>query len=97
MSDESDEGNEPTAEEAAAKRKKRTYVGLGFIAFGVIGAIFGYFQDRNSFDLIRMMEAKDYAILHLVIWTVAGLLFIAWANRPPDDNNDLDNLSPPER
>ena len=75
-------------DEAAAKRKKRTYGGLAMIAFGVIGAIVGYFQDRGSFDIIRMLEAKDFAILHLVIWTIAGLGVIAWANKPPDDNGD---------
>jgi hypothetical protein len=29
--------------------------------------------------------AKDYAILHLVLWTFAGLGIILWYNRPPDD------------
>ena len=76
------------AHEAAAKRKKRTYAGLSMIAFGVIGAIIGYFNDKASFDFIRMLKAKNYAILHLVIWTIAGLGFIAWANKPPDDGND---------
>ncbi len=87
--------DESTADEAAAKRRKRTYVGLAMIAFGVIGAIVSYFQDKASLDIIRMMEAKDFAILHLVIWTIAGLCFIAWANRSPDDGNDFDNLSSP--
>jgi hypothetical protein len=82
MSDQSE------TDEAAAKRKKRTYAGLALIAFGVIGAIVGYFQDRGSFDIIRMLEAKNYAILHLVIWTIAGLGVIAWANKPPDDDGD---------
>ena len=81
----SDTSNE---DEAAAKRKKRTYAGLAMIAFGVVGAIVGYFNDKASFDIIRMLEAKNYAILHLVIWTVAGLGFIAWANKPPDDDDD---------
>jgi hypothetical protein len=75
-------------DEAAAKRKKRTYVGLAMIAFGVIGAVVGYFNDKASFDIMRMLEAKDFAILHLVIWTIAGLGFIAWANKPPDDDGD---------
>jgi hypothetical protein len=75
-------------DEAAAKRKKRTYAGLAMIAFGVIGAVIGCVQDKASFDIIRMLEAKNYAILHLVIWTIAGLGFIAWANKPPDDDGD---------
>ncbi|HLH91493.1 MAG TPA: hypothetical protein VKX28_23835 [Xanthobacteraceae bacterium] len=77
------------ADEAAAKRRKRTYVGLAMIAFGVTGAIVGYFNDKASLDFIRMIEAKDYAILHLVIWTIAGLGFIAWANRPADNDDDI--------
>ena len=84
----------PETDEAEAKRKKRTYAGLAMIAFGVIGAIIGYFNDRASFDIIRMLNAKDYAVLHLVIWTIAGLGFIAWANKPADDddnNNDISN------
>jgi hypothetical protein len=82
MSDTSDK------DEAAAKRKKRTYVGLAMIAFGVIGAVVGYFNDKASIDIIRMLEAKDFAILHLVIWTIAGIGLIAWANKPPDDGGD---------
>ena len=75
-------------DEAAAKRKKRTYVGLAMIAFGVIGAIVGYVNDKGSLDLMRMLEAKDFAVLHLVLWTIAGLGFIAWANKGPDDDGD---------
>lgn len=84
MSDESE------ADKAAAKRKMRTYMGLGMIAFGVIGAIVGYFQDRGSFDIIRMLEAKNYAILHLVIWTIAGLALIGWANLRSEDGGPDD-------
>jgi hypothetical protein len=80
MSDQSE------TDEAAAKRKKLTYAGLALIVFGVIGAIVGYFNDKASFDITRMLEAKDFAILHLVIWTIAGLGVIAWANKPPDDD-----------
>ena len=82
MSDESE------VDKAAAKRKARTYMGLGMIAFGVIGAVVGYINDSGSFDIIRMLEAKNFAILHLMIWTIAGLAFIGWANLPPDDDND---------
>jgi hypothetical protein len=91
MSDQSE------TDEAAAKRKKRTYAGLALIAFGVIGAVIGYFNDKASFDIIRMLEAKNYAILHLVIWTIAGLGLIAWANKPPDDDGDSNNAWMNER
>jgi hypothetical protein len=66
-------------------RKKGTLGGLALIAFGIVGAIVGYFSDIDSFDYLRMSAAKDYAILHLVLWTLAGLGIILWYNRPPDD------------
>ncbi len=81
------------SEADATKRRKRTYVGLGMIVFGVIGAVVGYVQDTGSLDIIRMLEAKNYAILHLVLWTIAGLAFIGWANLPRDDR-DGDNPPP---
>ena len=66
-------------------RKKGTLGGLGLIAFGIVGAIAGYISDIDSFDYLRMGLAKDYAILHLVLWTFAGLGIILWYNRPPND------------
>jgi hypothetical protein len=63
-------------------------MGLGMIAFGVIGALVGYIEDGESFDIVRMLEAKEFAILHLVIWTIAGLAFIGRANLPPDGDDD---------
>jgi hypothetical protein len=67
------------------KRKIQTLVGLGFIAFGIIGAFIGYVSDFHSFDYLKISLAKDYAILHLVIWVVFGLFIILLANRLPDD------------
>lgn len=80
--------DDPEAKKAALKRKMRTYMGLGMIAFGVIGAVVGYVRDSESFDLITMLEAKNYAIVHLVIWTIGGLACIGWARLPPDGDDD---------
>ena len=69
-----------------AKRKRGTLGGLALIAMGIVGAIAGYVSDANSLDYLRMGLAKDYAILHLVIWTLAGLGVILWYNRPSTDD-----------
>lgn len=58
---------------AAEKRKKGTYAGVALIAFGVVGAIVAYYNDSNSLDIFRMHSAADGAMLHLMIWTFAGL------------------------
>ena len=91
MADQADD----TDEAAARKRRKGTWTGLALIAFGLIGAVVSYFQDVHSFDYLKMMHAKDFAILHAVIWTIAGLVVIAWHNRPPpdpaDENRDYDD------
>jgi hypothetical protein len=73
------------ADTEAGNRKTRTLAGLAVIAFAILGAIASYVSDANSLDFVRMIAAKDYAILHLVLWTVVGLGIILWANRPPDD------------
>jgi hypothetical protein len=78
-------------DDAARKRKKGTWWGLALIAFGLLGALVSYWQDSHSFDYLKMSIAKDYAILHAVIWTVAGLVVIAWHNRPPGDASPFDN------
>ncbi len=86
------------AEKSASKRKKGTLGGLLMIVFGVLSAFVVYYNDRHSFDYIRMTEAMNYAIVHAVLWTIAGLCVILWYNRPPpekdlpfdnrDDNRD---------
>jgi hypothetical protein len=89
-----DEAND----DAAWKRKKGTYAGLGVIAFALIGAIFMYVDDNNSMDYFKMMHAKDYAILHAVLWSLFGLGIILWHNRPPPDNsNTYDDPNDPYR
>ena len=72
------------ADKETDRGRKGTYVGIGFIVFGLIGAVFTYYNDLGSFDLIRMMEAKNYAILHAVLWCGAGIGVILWYNRPRD-------------
>ncbi len=66
-------------------RKKGILAGLALIAFGVVGAIAGYVSDTESLDYLTMGLAKDYAIQHLVLGTIAGLGIILWYNRPSDD------------
>ncbi len=64
-------------------RKRGTLVGIGMIALGALGAVVAYFQDDDSLDFVHMMHAGDFAIVHLVLWTIAGFLVIGWYNRPP--------------
>ena len=52
-------------------------------------------QDSGSFDVIRMMEAGHYAMLHLVLWTIAGLGVMAWYQLKPADGTRDDD--PPAR
>jgi len=75
------------AEKAADKRRKGTYGGLALIAFGLISSFVVYYNDSHSMEIVRMMEAKNYAILHAVLWTIAGVGVILWYNRPPPDDD----------
>ncbi len=68
-------------------RKRGTWVGIGMIVLGALGALVGYVQDGDSLDYLRMMRAGDFAILHLVLWTIAGLLVIGWYNLPTTTSN----------
>ncbi len=78
----------------ADKRKKGTIAGLCLIAFGAAGATYSYVQDSASFDIIRMVEAGSFAMLHLVLWTIAGLAVIAWYQLKPSDG---EGDEPPDR
>ena len=84
------------ADQGWDKRKKGTIAGLCLIAFGVAGAIIGYVQDSDSFDIIRMIEAGRFAALHLVLWTIAGLGVIAWYQLMPADGSRTED-DPPAR
>jgi hypothetical protein len=84
-------------EDTERKRRKGTWTGIALIAFGLAGAVISYVQDSNTLDFFSMMHAKDFAILHAVLWGIAGLIVILWYNRPPADPtaryNDRDPLS----
>lgn len=53
------------------------------IAFGLVSAVFGYFRDADLFDLIDMMNAGYFAVLHAVLWTIGGAAVIFWYNAGP--------------
>jgi hypothetical protein len=77
---------EENAEDTASqKRRKGTIGGLAMIVFGLISAIWVYVGDSSSLDFFRMMNATYFAIVHVVLWTIAGLIIILWYNRPPPD------------
>jgi hypothetical protein len=60
------------------KQAKGTIVGAIFIAWGIIGAFISYTSDSDSFDIVRMVDASQNAIVHAVIWIAAGAGIIAW-------------------
>lgn len=60
------------------KQARGFIVGAIFIAWGVIGAVISYVSDSDSFDIVRMVDASDNAILHAVIWIAVGAGIIAW-------------------
>lgn len=50
------------------------------IALGLVTAVFGYFRDRASMDYTSITNASDAAVLHAVLWGIAGVVVILWAN-----------------
>ena len=60
------------------RQRKGLILGSAFIVIGIIGAFWSYYQDSNSFDIIRMVDATEFAILHAVLWTIVGLGFMAF-------------------
>jgi hypothetical protein len=81
------------------RQGKGIFVGVLFIAWGVIGALWSYYGDTDSLDIIRMMDASENAIVHAVIWTGLGVGFVLWYMIGPgssggnafDDNEDGGN------
>jgi hypothetical protein len=81
------------------RQGKRIFVGVLFIAWGVIGAIWSYYGDTDSLDIIRMMDASENAIVHAVIWIGLGVGLILWSMIGPgsssrnafDDDEDHGN------
>ena len=58
---------------------KGLVVGIIFVIWGLIGAVWSYYGDTDSFDIIRMNDASQNAVVHAVIWIGLGGGFIAWA------------------
>jgi len=60
------------------RQGKAIFLGVIFIAWGVIGAIWSYYSDTDSLDFIRMVDASQNAIVHAVIWIGLGGGLIFW-------------------
>jgi len=75
-------------EDAAQKRRKGTIAGILMIVLGVLSSFVVSYMDSTSFDVFRMMNATDLAVVHAVLWSIAGLLVILWYNRQPPDSGD---------
>jgi hypothetical protein len=80
-----------------AQRQRKGLIGGGLlIAYGIIGAFISYYRDSNSFNLIDMLDAGQFAVLHAVIWTIAGLCVMGWYGviggwKHPDSNANEDS------
>ncbi len=73
-------------DEETARRRRKGLIGGGLlIGWGVVGAIWSYFRDRYSMDFFAMGYAMQGAILHFVLFGIAGLCVIGWYFR---DNRD---------
>jgi|GEM_PF-4319824 len=60
------------------RQGKGIFVGVIFIAWGVIGAIWSYYNDTDSLDFVRMLDASRNAIVHAMIWIGLGGGLILW-------------------
>jgi hypothetical protein len=63
------------------KQKRGTYAGAALIALGLITAVIGYVNDSDSLNF----DAGRNAILHAVLWTIAGAVVIGWHHLPKPD------------
>jgi len=61
-----------------ARQGKMIFVGVIFIAWGIVGAIWSYYGDTDSLDIITMVDASQNAIVHAVIWIGLGGGLILW-------------------
>jgi len=75
------------------RQGKGIFVGIIFIIWAVVGALISYASDSDSFDIVRMLDASQNAIVHFVIWAVLGGGVILWywmgpgsARQRSDDN-----------
>jgi prolipoprotein diacylglyceryltransferase len=76
------------ANEGADRRRKGVIGGSLLIAYGVLGAIWDYYRDSTSMDYFAKGYAMKGAVLHLVLFGLAGLCVIGWYRRDPGDTND---------
>jgi hypothetical protein len=60
------------------RQGKAIFLGVIFIAWGMIGAIWTYYSDTDSLDIIKMVDASQNAIVHAVIWIGLGSGLILW-------------------
>jgi len=65
-------------------------LGLALIAYGLLGGVYDYYRDSTSMDFIAANMAAKGAILHAVLFTMAGLVMIGWHRlRDPQNPNDV--------
>jgi hypothetical protein len=75
-------------------------IGVGVIAYGIIGGLISYYQDRHSFDIVQMMDAGPTAVIQAVVFTIVGAIIIAWYTIGPgggrgntDDDQDRTGMT----
>ena len=70
--------------------RKGVKPGLALIAYGLIGGIYDYYRDSTSMDFFATGYALQGAVLHAILFSVAGLAVIGWY-RLTDPQNPSDN------
>ena len=55
------------ADTGITRQGKGIFVGIVFIIWAVVGALISYVSDSDSFDVFRMIDASQNAIVHFVI------------------------------
>jgi len=80
-----------------SRQSRGIFIGVIFIAWGIIGAVVSYVSDTDSFDIIRMIDASQNAIVHAILWVGIGGGIVAWyaigpgsSRRGGSDGNDDD-------
>jgi len=59
------------------KLRNAALAGGAAFVFGIAGATYLYFRDKDSMDYVSITHAADGAILHGVLWSiVAGIVFL---------------------
>jgi prolipoprotein diacylglyceryltransferase len=70
-------------DDAEAERQRRIgrIIAAAFIGYGVIGGLYLYVRDSTSFDFFAVGYALEGALVHAVLFSLAGLLLMAWRYR----------------